>query len=114
MGKLRALIVATAACAGCGVGNGGFDPIAGAPMLQTATRVWAFSPTNVWVLDGSATVHRYDGQTWSTLTTPSTGGLGCIYALSATQVWLCAGTQVLAYDGARFTASDVTSATDSL
>jgi hypothetical protein len=111
---VRAVILATVGCAAAACssgGDGGFPSAPGAPALMNATRVWAFSPTNVWVLDGSATVHRYDGAAWSTLTTPSTGGLGCIYALSATQVYLCAGSQVLTYDGANFTASDVTGPT---
>lgn len=73
--------------------------------------VWAFSPTDVWFLDGSATVYRYDGADWTTLDTPSTGGLACIFALSPTQVWLCAGEEVLFYDGTDFTASDVTTPT---
>ncbi len=112
MARLRsASIVIAALSAACGSGDGGFSPIAHGPALTNATRVWAFSLTNVWVLDGTATVHRYDGTTWSELATPSTGGLGCIFALSATQVWLCAGTQVLSYDGAAFTASDVTTPT---
>lgn len=107
-----ASILAVTWLAACnGDSTGGFNPAAGAPALSDATHVWAFSPTNVWVLDGSATVHRFDGQAWSTLATPSTAGLGCIFALSATQVWLCAGSQVLAYDGAAFTASDVTGPT---
>jgi hypothetical protein len=114
MACLRAALLCTATCvAACGGGDslGGFSPVTDVPGLTGATHVWAFSPTNVWVLDGSANVHRFDGKTWSTLATPSTGGLGCIYALSATQVWLCAGTQVLAYDGTTFTASDVTTPT---
>ncbi len=103
------LAVSLAACSGGS--TGGFSPAPGASALMRATHVWVFSPTNVWILDGSATVHRFDGAAWSTLATPSTGGLGCIFALSETQTWLCAGTQVLAYDGTNFTATDVTTPT---
>ena len=108
---ISAAIIAVMSLAGCSGGDvgGGFTPVAGAPALMNATHVWAFSPTNVWILDGTATVHRYDGATWSTLATPSAGGLGCIFALDETHVWLCAGAQVLAYDGSTFTASDVLS-----
>jgi hypothetical protein len=75
--------------------------------------VWAFSTTNVWFLDGGPAVHRFDGASWSVMETPSTGGLGCIFALSASDAFLCAGSQVLHYDGAAFTAvgSDITAAT---
>jgi hypothetical protein len=80
---------------------------------MAAIDVWAFSSTDVWVLDGGPAVHRFDGSTWSLLSTPSTGGLSCIFALSASDVFLCAGTQVLHYDGAAFTTlgSDLTGAT---
>jgi hypothetical protein len=101
-------------CACGGDDDGASDewgPVSGAPALLAVTDVWAFSPTDVWFLDGSATVHRYDGAAWATLETPATGGLACIFALSPSDVWLCAGTQVLHYDGADFTATEVTSAT---
>jgi hypothetical protein len=96
----------------CG-GDAGDDwsPASGAPALLAVSDVWAFSPTDVWFLDGTNTVHRHDGQSWTTLDTPSTSGLGCIYALSATEVWLCAGEEVLRWDGADFTASDVSGPT---
>jgi len=100
------LVAALAACGGDD--GGGASPIDGVPStLINPYKVWAFSPTNVWILDGTATVHRFDGSEWSQLMTPSTGGLACIYALSETDVWLCAGDDVLHYDGAAFTASDV-------
>lgn len=97
--------------AACG-GNDSLDPVSGVPAaLINPIKVWAFSPTDVWFLDGSSTVHRYDGSAWSTLATPSTGGLACIYAVSANDVWLCAGDEVLHYDGATFTASNVATPT---
>ena len=74
--------------------------------LTQVTDVWAFSDTDVWFLDGSSTVQRYDGSNFTALETPSTGGLGCIFALSATEVWLCAGADVLFYDGTGFTVND--------
>jgi hypothetical protein len=38
----------------------------------------------------------FDGvASWSTLESPSTGGLSCLFALSASDVFLCAGTHVL-------------------
>jgi hypothetical protein len=81
------------------------------PEVFSMIDVWAFADDDVWFLDGSATVHRHDGASWSTLETPSTGGLGCIFATSASEVWLCAGTEVLYYDGSDFTATDVTGPT---
>lgn len=109
---LAASVGALVACGGDDdAPTGGFEPVPGAPALLAVIDVWAFSASDVWFLDGSATVHRYDGASWSTLETPSTGGLGCIFALSPSDVWLCAGSQVLHYDGAEFTASEVTGAT---
>ena len=105
---LAASVGALAACGGDDEPTGGFEPVSGAPSLLAVIDVWAFSASDVWFLDGGSVVHRYDGSGWSTLETPSTAGLGCIFALSASDVWLCAGEQVLHYDGAEFTASQVT------
>src|SRR5262245_25417565 len=105
-----ALVGAAAACGGDG--GGGFAPLTGVPAaLGSPLDVWAFSPTNVWIVDGSTMVHRFDGTSWSTLATPAKGGLTCIFALSQSDVWLCAGREVLHHDGAMFTASDVSAAT---
>lgn len=104
------LIVGLLAACGGGAGSDWNRP-SGAPQLMAVTDVWAFSETDVWFLDGTSTVHRFDGQSWTTLETPSTGGLGCIHALSANDVWLCAGGEVLRWDGAAFTATDVTGPT---
>lgn len=90
----------------CGSG-GGWSEVSGPAGLLGAVDVWAFSKSDVWVLDGSATVQRYDGAAWSTLATPSKGGLSCIFARSSTEVWLCAGEEVLRYDGTSFQAMDV-------
>jgi hypothetical protein len=95
----------------CACGGDAWGPVSGAPSMTVATDVWAFSATDVWVLDGGSTVYRYDGAEWSTMETPSTGGLGCIFALSPSDVWLCAGSEVLHYDGAAFAALDVTTPT---
>lgn len=108
---LAVSVGALAACGGDDEPSGGFEPVAGAPALLAVTDVWAFSASDVWFLDGGATIHRFDGASWSTLETPSAGGLGCIFALSPSQVWLCAGGQVLYYDGSTFTATEVTAAT---
>jgi len=109
---LAASVGALAACGGDDdAPTGGFEAVSDAPSLLAVIDVWAFSSTDVWFLDGSATVQRYDGASWSTLETPSTGGLGCIFALSPSDVWLCAGTEVLHWDGSAFTATDVTTGT---
>ena len=113
IGWLVACAACLTACGGDDGGEGdtqGWGPAAGAPALMAAIDVWAFSTTDVWVLDGGPSVHRFDGQSWSLLETPSTG-VNCIFALSASDVFLCAGTQVLHYDGATFTASEVSTAT---
>ena len=91
--------------------TGGWVPAPGAPALMAVIDVWAFSTTDVWFLDGGPAVQRFDGESWSAMDTPSTGGLSCIFALSPSDVFLCAGTQVLHYDGATFTATEVTSTT---
>jgi hypothetical protein len=93
------------------VGSGGWSPAPGAPALTQVVDVWAFSDTDVWFLDGGTKVLRFDGTNWSTLDTPAKGGLSCIFALSPSDVFLCAGSEVLHYDGATFTATEVTSAT---
>jgi len=95
----------------CACGGGDWDSVSGTPSSYVIIDVWAFSETDVWFLDGGAIVHRYDGDSWSTLESPSTGGLGCIFALSATDVYLCAGDEVLRYDGANFTAMEVAGTT---
>jgi hypothetical protein len=88
--------------AACGSAADDWKTPSGAPQLMVVNDVWAFSETDVWFLDGSSTVQRFDGQSWSTLATPSMGGLGCIYAVSATEVWLCAGDELLHWDGTAF------------
>lgn len=92
--------------AACG---GSSSPWGGAPDMPALTSpldVWAFSDTDVWVVDGSPMVHRFDGTTWTALPTPA-AGLTCIFAISASDVRLCAGTQLVTYDGATFTAEDL-------
>jgi len=116
IGWLLACTVCLAACGSDDEGEGdtrGWGPAPGAPALMAVIDVWAFSTTDVWILDGGPSVHRFDGSSWSTIETPSTGGLSCIFALSASDVFLCAGAQVIHYDGAAFTAlgTDVTAAT---
>jgi hypothetical protein len=113
IGWLLACITCLAACGGNGNEGdaGGWSPAPGAPALTAVIDLWAFSTTDVWFLDGGPKVHRFDGANWSVIETPSTGGLSCIFALSASDVFLCAGAQVLHYDGAAFTASEVTAAT---
>jgi hypothetical protein len=101
---IAALGLALAACGGGG--GDGFDQVDDAPSFSAVIDLWAFAPDDVWLLDGSATIQRYDGAAWTPLETPSTGGLGCVYAVSSTDVWLCANDQVLHYDGAELTAID--------
>ena len=105
MGRFSILLCLAIGCGGDN--NGGWNTAAGAPSLMNALRVWAFSPTNVWVLDGTANIHVFDGKAWSELATPSTDGLTCVYALSETDAYLCTNSSVLHYDGTTFTASDV-------
>jgi len=111
------LLACSAFLAACGTDDDGgagdaegWGPAPGAPALRAVLDVWAFSTTDVWFLDGGPSVHRFDGQSWATLETPSTG-LSCIFALSPSDVFLCAGTQVLHYDGSAFTATEVTAGT---
>src|SRR5262245_38995186 len=114
IGWLVACTICLSACGSDddGAGDaGGWAPAPGAPALRAVLEVWAFSTTDVWFLVGGASVHRFDGAGWSMLETPSTGGLSCIFALSPTDVFLCAGTEMLHYDGATFTATDVTAGT---
>ncbi len=73
--------------------------------------MWAFSPTDVWVIDGSSSIQRYDGEGWSVLDSGSNGGLLCIFALSPTEVWLCSGGDLLFYDGATFEPMNVSQPT---
>jgi hypothetical protein len=102
------LTLSVLACCGCGGSGAGGDWVAvsGGPTASTFLDVWAFSPGDVWFVDGGPDVHRYDGASFSTLATPA-GGLSCIFALSASDIWLCAGDQALHYDGSAFTAVDV-------
>jgi hypothetical protein len=107
------LIVALTVAAGCG-GGGGWSSVSGGPAAPASfgvLDVWAFSATDVWFLDGSATVHHHDGTGFEERPTPSTGGLACIFGLAPDDVYLCAGEQILHWDGAAFTAIDVTPAT---
>jgi hypothetical protein len=100
------LVLACAACGGDG-NSSGFNSVKGAPAITTPSHVWAFAPDNVWILDGTAAVQHFDGSSWTPLDTKATGGVGCIFALSPTDVWLCADTQALHYNGTTFTPSDV-------
>lgn len=109
---MRTLWVGLVLVTACGGGAGDdWKPAPGAPDLMSVIDVWAFSQTDVWFIDGSATVQRYVGDSWSTLDSGSGGRLLCIFALSPTEVWLCAGDDVLFYDGATFTAMDVSTPT---
>ena len=107
----RAILGALLLLLGCGSDAGDdWGRVSSTPSVTSFVDLWVFADDDIWLLDGSSTVHRYDGEAFTTLDTPSTGGLGCIFALSPTQVWLCAGTEVLFYDGANFSATDVTAA----
>ena len=109
---MRTLWIGLVLVTACGGGAGDdWKPAPGAPDLMSVIDVWAFSQTDVWFIDGSATVQRYDGDSWTALESGSSGGLLCIFALSPTEVWLCAGDDVLFYDGATFTAMDVSTPT---
>ena len=91
----------------CG-GEAEFQPVSQASSFLTLIDVWAFSETDVWFIDGGPTVQRFDGDSFSTLETPALGAVSCIFALSPSDVWLCAGSDVLHYDGATFTPMNVT------
>ena len=52
-------LVLLTACGGGAADD--WNPVSGAPDLRSVIDVWAFSPTDVWFIDGSATVQRYDG-----------------------------------------------------
>lgn len=93
----------------CACGGDDWSSVSGGPTGFGVTDVWAFSETNVWVVDGTPDVYRYDGDGWTTLPTDSVAGLLCIFALSETDVYLCAGGEVLHYDGTSFTAMDISS-----
>ncbi len=109
--RIANLAVTCALFGACG-DDSNLEPVEDVPAtLINPLEVWSFSPTDVWILDGSSFVHRFDGSEWSMLGTNTSGGLTCIYAVSANDVWLCAGDEVLHYDGATFTASDVTTPT---
>lgn len=109
--RIAGLLVACVLAGACG-DDGGLSTVPDVPAtLITPYRVWAFATDDVWILDGTSTIHRFDGATWSTLTTPSTSGLSCIYALSQSDVWLGGGGEVLHYDGSTFTMSDVATPT---
>jgi hypothetical protein len=112
LGLLSLAVSLQLAACGDDDGGGGFRPItppATASGTLIARGVWAFSADDVWFVDGSETIHRFDGQAWSTLAAPR--GVSCIFALSASQVWLCGDTEVVHFDGATFSSSDVTTST---
>ena len=97
---------------GCGGGSDSdWKPAPSAPNLFAAIDVWAFSETDVWVIDGSSTIQRYDGDAWSALDSGSNAGILCIFALSSTEVWLCSGGDLLFYDGATFEPMNVSQPT---
>jgi hypothetical protein len=109
---MRIVLIGLALVTACGGGAGDdWSPVSDAPDLMSVIDVWAFSASDVWFIDGSATVQRYDGEGWSTLDSGSPGGLLCVFALSPTEVWLCAGDGVLFYDGETFTPMDVSAPT---
>jgi hypothetical protein len=107
---MRWISLLVAGCLGACGGDDGLDKLGGTPETLTAPyRVWAFADDNVWILDGTSTIHRFNGASWDEIAAPT--GVSCIYALSPTDVWLCASTSALHYDGATFTESDVTTPT---
>ena len=107
---MRIWCVALVFAIACGDGpSGDWRPASGAPELFAAVDVWAFSATDVWVVDGSATIQRYDGERWTALDSGSDAGLLCIFALSPTEVWLCAGDDLLFSDGTTFELMEMSS-----
>lgn len=107
----RALLITSLALFACGGAGDDWKSVGSTPAVPVVMDVWAFSETDVWFVDGSPTVHRYDGTEFSTIETSSATGLTCIFALSPTEVYLCADTGVLRYDGTSFSAMDVTPST---
>jgi hypothetical protein len=110
MRTTRQLVSALVLASACGGAGDDWHEVANTPHNFGMLDVWAFSATDVWFVDGGSRVHRFDGQAWSTLDTPGSG-LSCIFALSASDVYLCAGTAVVRYDGASFTKLEVTATT---
>lgn len=103
-----AVLISMAVWWGCGGDD--WSSVSGTPSSLSFTDVWAFSDDQVWVVDGGPDVHVYDGSGWNTMDTPALG-LTCIFALSATEVYLCAGSDVLHYDGATFSVNNLSTPT---
>ncbi|MBT8494421.1 MAG: hypothetical protein KJO07_15300 [Deltaproteobacteria bacterium] len=96
---------------GCGSDAGDdWSRVSSAPQTFGYLDVWAFADDDVWLIDGTATIQRYDGEGFSALEVPSAGGVACIYAVSDTEVYLCGGDDVLVYDGTNFTPMGVSEA----
>lgn len=104
MGRFAWICALLAAC-GSDSGGKSWGKSSSPPGIMNALRVWAFSPTNVWIVDGSNTIQQFNGSTWLGLPTQVASGFTCIYALSDNDVWLCAGDAVVRFDGTTFTAA---------
>jgi hypothetical protein len=111
----RGGLVVLALAASCGGGgSGGWAAVAGGPAAPASfgvVDVWAFAPDDVWFVDGSTSVWHYDGASFEMRATPATAGLTCVYGLATNDVYMCAGGQILRWDGADFTTIDVVAAT---
>jgi hypothetical protein len=58
------------------------------------------------LVDGTSTIHRFDGSAWSQLETGMTS-LQCIFAVAPDDVWLCSDEDIVHYDGQDFVSTEL-------
>ena len=64
--------------------------------------VWGASATNVFAVGDGGRIVRYNGSTWSAMSSPTSRALARISGSSATDVWALGDSVLLHYDGAQW------------
>jgi hypothetical protein len=62
--------------------------------------VWANAPNDVFAVGLNGRILHYDGQTWSPMTSPTTGHLSDLWGRSSNDVYAAGQAGILHYDGA--------------
>lgn len=100
--------------AGGGGGCAGRDPCPGQcnaqgwcnlqESAQLFVDVWGSSPNDVWVLPQDPSIRHFDGQSWTTMSLPTTYDVDRVWGRAPDDVWVGGGSgQVAHYDGSTWT-----------
>jgi len=78
------------------------DPVSGQGPFYA---IWGTSPTNAFAVGANGHIVHFDGTSWSSMPSPTTGRLGAIGGTGPSDVWAVGDTVALHYDGAKWSAA---------